>query len=301
MVIFCIVFAFLLFLFPSLRIVVAHPFRTLRNAIVDLFNYVRYRQYNIAPTGNTRAYCGEFGHGKTLSCTHDIRKFYNRYNNKRFYDTSRKTWVTQKVCVLSNVAFTDIPYVDFVSLNQIVEWSRPERRQIDIDNNIRSVLCALVDEASVQLNSRNYKSNIDAEFLNSLMTCRHNNIAFLYFTAPRFAHIDAMLRQVTHEVVSCDKKWRFAKYRVYDGLDVEDCSNYSMLRALRRGVWFVRDSDYNAYDTLQCVDNFVKSYDSSDFLPEVEILLARGNRQEVDAEHIRKPSHSTKRLLRKRK
>lgn len=48
--------------------------------------------------------------------------------------------------------------------------------------------------------------------------------------------------------------------------------NAEMIRPLRRGLWFVRDRDYNAYDTLAVVDNLQKKFEEGDILPEAEII-----------------------------
>lgn len=290
---------FLCFFCPRIKCALFHPFKVFRNGVVDIYKYFRYRRYNICPTGNTRAYCGEFGKGKTLSATHDIVTMYKRYNNKRFYDDKRKKWITQKIIVLSNVEFKSIPYREFVSLDQIVNWSRPIRKEFDENNSMRTVLFALIDECSVQLNSRNFATNIDAQFLDSLMTCRHNNIGAIYYTAPRFKHIDAMLRQVTKELYACDKLWRLQKILVYDAQSIEESNDLTLVAPTYRKCWFVTNKAYNSYDTLATVNGFIDTYDNKDFMSAIEILAKQGVTVPVDPDTISHPSRKLKHIRKK--
>lgn len=82
-----------------------------------------------------------------------------------------------------------IPYEDFVSLQQVVLCAE-KNGTYDKENDTLTVTLVLGDEFSVQMNSRNFKSNIDPLFLNTLLTCRHYHIS-LYYTAQRFGHVDA--------------------------------------------------------------------------------------------------------------
>ena len=107
------------------------------------------------------------------------------------------------------------------------------------------------------MNSRSFKDNINAYFLNTLMCCRHYHISF-YGSAQRFQHVDKMLRDVTMNVVQCKKVWRFQFNSYYDGFQLENAQDPTLVRPLRRACWFVTDADYNAYDTLQVVDNLQK-------------------------------------------
>ena len=52
-------------------------------------------------------------------------------------------------------------------------------------------------------------------------------------------------------------------------------TNPELVRPLRRGCWFVRNCDYNAYNTLAVVDTLQKRYDEKDMMTEAEILAAR--------------------------
>lgn len=282
-----IVVAALLFMFPVLRCAVFHPVKLVVYGGVDLFDYFRYQKWNECQTGELVAYVGLFGKGKTLSAVHKVVGIYHQYDGKQVWDRDRKKFVTQRVKVLSNVALR-IPYEEFVSLQQVVHCA-DTNGAYDMQHDTLTITIVLGDEFSVQMNSRNFKSNIDPLFLNTLLTCRHYHIS-LYFTAQRFGHVDALLRQVTSYVVDCNKTWRFQCQNVYDAWEMENATNPQLLTPLSRRCWFVENKDYEAYNTLACVGNLQKSFKEGDMLTEDEILALRRNDQSVGMEGVAKPS-----------
>ena len=166
--------------FPTLRCAVFHPVYLVRYGVSDLIRYIRFQRWNECQTGELVAYVGLFGKGKTLSAVHKVVSMYERYNGMMVYDRDRQMWVEQRVKVLSNVAL-NIPYDDFVSLQQVVHCAE-KNGEYDREHETLTVTLVLGDEFSVQMNSRNFKSNIDPLFLNTLLTCRHYHIS-LYYTA----------------------------------------------------------------------------------------------------------------------
>lgn len=276
-----------LVMFPTFRCGFFHPFLLIYHGIRDLCGYLLHRQYNLYGTGELVAYTGLFGKGKTLSAVHRVVAAYRQYDGKKVWCPRRKKMVVQRVKVISNVSLS-IPYEDFVSLEQIVLAA--ERNQAyDDEHDTLTVTLVLGDEFSVQMNSRNFKTNIDPLFLNTILTCRHYYIS-LYYTAQRFGHVDALLRQVTSYVVDCDKLWRFQRYRTYDAWDLENAANTQLITPMGRGCWFVRNRDYEAYNTLACVGNLKKSMKEGDMMSEEEILKLQQNTQQVNMEGISKPS-----------
>jgi hypothetical protein len=157
--------------------------------------YFRHCIYNNCPVGVIVGLTALFGKGKTLTSVHIIANYYNRYQNKIVWCRRRKKFVRQKIRILSNVKFTDIEYEPLTSLQQIVDAASITN---DIDDALGTltVTLVLIDEASAQLNSRKFKDNINPLLLNSILTCRHHNIA-IYYTAQRSGHVDALMRQVT--------------------------------------------------------------------------------------------------------
>ena len=290
-----IALAFVLVAFPTVRCACFHPFSLVWYGCLDLFHHIQRKQYNICGTGELVAYTGLFGKGKTLSAVHRVVSAYYQYNGKPVWCPRRKKIVTQRVKVISNVALS-IPYEEFISLEQIVLDA--ERKQAyDDAHDTLTVTLVLGDEFSVQMNSRNFKTNIDPLFLNTILTCRHYYIS-LYYTAQRFSHVDALLRQVTSYVVECDKLWRFQRLNQYDAWDLENATSTQFVAPQARSCWFVRNRDYEAYNTLACVGNLKKSMKEGDMMSEEEILKLQQNTQQVNMEGVSKPS---KRWLKNRK
>lgn len=281
---------------PTLRCALSHPIHLIRYGAADLYHYIKYQGWNNCQSGELVAYTGLFGKGKTLSAVHKVVSMYHRYDGKQIYDRDRKAWVTQRIKVLSNVAL-QIPYDDFISLQQVVHCAE-KNGEYDKEHDTLTVTLVLGDEFSVQMNSRNFKSNIDPLFLNTLLTCRHYHIS-LYYTAQRFGHVDALLRQVTSSVIECDKLWRFQRQAVYDAWEMENATNTSLLTPLARKCWFVTNRDYAAYNTLACVGNLQKSFKAGDMMSEEEILALRRNEQQPNMEGVVKPSRKWRRSQRK--
>lgn len=281
---------------PTIRCALFHPVKLVRYGAVDLFQYLKYRKWNECRTGELVAYVGLFGKGKTLSAVHKVVSMYEQYDGKPVWDKDRAMWVEQRVKVLSNVALS-IPYDDFVSLQQVV-YCAEKNGQYDKEHDTLTVTLVLGDEFSVQMNSRNFKSNIDPLFLNTLLTCRHYHIS-MYYTAQRFGHVDALLRQVTSCVVDCDKLWRFQRQNLYDAWEMENATNTQLLTPLTRRCWFVTNKDYAAYDTLACVGNLQKSFKEGDMLSEEEILSLRRNEQQTNMDGVVKPSRKWRRSQKK--
>lgn len=277
------------------RVILTHPVSTVFYVVKDTYRYFRFHRWNECSTGTISCYVGLFGKGKTLSAVHKVVKLYKRYNNKKIYDFNRKKWVTQKVHIISNVTLA-IPYEDFVSMSQIVAVA-DRMRAVDEQNDTLTCTIVLGDEFSVQLNSRSFKSNIDPLFLNTLLTCRHHHISLIY-TSQRFNHVDALLRQVTSYVYTCNKVWRIMVHEQYDAFELENASDPTLIKPKSRFGWFIRDAAFNAYDTLACVGNLTKSCKEGDMLTEEQILeLQRNNPANLDG--IVNPSRKLKRASKK--
>lgn len=290
-----IILAFLCCISVTVRIIVLHPIKSICNAVVDFYYYIRFKKWRESNYGFIKAYVGLFGKGKTLSAVHYVVSVYKKYNGKKVYCKRRKKWVTQVVHILSNVELTNVPYEKFISLAQLVQISQGITKKDD-ENDTLTITIALADELSVQMNSRNFKTNIDAFFLNTILTCRHYHIGLVY-TAQRFGHVDALLRQVTSLVVSCDKMWRVQRQSFYDAWEMENVSSPSMLKPIKRTGFFVTNGDYKAYDTFACVGNLAKSCAEGDMLSSEEILQLQCNNP-VNMDAVANPS---RKYLRTRK
>lgn len=292
--IYLLIFGFVLvyFVSPAFRCCVGHPIKSIRYAVLDLVEYFRMKYFNLCPTGALDIFCGYFGSGKTLSAVHKVVGLYNRYDGLTVWDRRQKKFVEQRILILSNVSLS-VPYVPLEGLAQVVAASKVNAGYDD-EHGTLTVTIVLMDELSVQMNSREFKSNFNAYFLNTLLCCRHYHISF-FGTSQRFAHCDKLLRDVTHNVVQCKKVWRFQVLSWYDAWQLENAQNPELVQPVKISAWFVRNADYAAYDTLAVVGNLEKSFNEGDMLSEAEIL-ANQVPGSGDLDRVTKPSRKLKRL-----
>lgn len=291
-----IAFGFLIICFPKVRCVLCHPTLTVRYGVTDLYYWFKLNKRNLYRTGELLAFVGLFGRGKTLSAVHKVVSAYNEYDGLPVWCVRRRKMVTQRIHIISNVSLA-VPYEDFKSLEQIVLVADRMRDYDDLHDTL-TITLVLGDEFSVQMNSREFKKNIDPLFLNTLLTCRHHHIS-LYYTAQRFMQVDALLRQVTSAVIDCDKTWRLQGNNVYDAWEMENATNTMLLTPIARRCWFVRDEDYNAYDTLACVGNLKKSMQAGDMLTEEEILALQVAAPQANMDGVATPSRKWTRSRKK--
>ena len=269
-----VAFLFMCYVSVCFRIMVTHPVSTIYYLITDAILYFVYHQKWVYAGGLLNCYMAHFGGGKTLSATQYVVRLYNRYNNRKIYDREQKKWVVQKVNVLSNVAITTIPYRELDNLKQIVEYAKAVK-EIEKENNIRTVILVLIDEASKELNSREFKTNFNGDTLSALLTCRHVHMS-IFYTAQKFKLVDALLRSVTQKCIWCNKIWRFMVQYTYDADELEYATNPTVVKEVWKGGFFIKDKHYNQYDTLATVEKLEKQIDSGQRLSAEEILTERG-------------------------
>lgn len=288
------IIVFMCYLRVEVRLALLHPISTLKYLVIDPILYIHDRTYDRYDGGQLNCYDAHFGGGKTLSVTHYVRILYERYNNKRIYDRQRKKWVLQKMLILSNVELKGVEYFEKLeSLKQVVECAQ-RNKEIDEKNDTRTCVIVLLDEASSELNSRNFKTNIDANFLNTLITSRHFHMS-LYYTSQKFKLVDALLRSVTQRVIWCDKRWRFMVQHFYDADEMEYATNPEMVKPFRRKGFFITNKDFGNYDTLATVERLDRDTKNGDMLSEAEILALRGDFY-GDNDSVSKPSKKLRRL-----
>lgn len=292
-----VLFIFLCIYCVSFRLFVLNPLSTIRYAITDIYKYFKYHKYDWLDPGKLIAYIAHFGGGKTLSVTEWLCFLFKRYNNKYVYDEKEQMWKLQKVHILSNVEMKGVSCEALTSMHQVVDYGERNRR-LDSISGTRTVMLVLLDEASTQLNSRNYKDNFSWETLNTLLTSRHLLISF-YYTTQKFKLADALLRSVTQQVISCKKNWRFMCQYVYDADELELATDVSLLKPLYTKGFFIKDKHFNAYDTLALVTKLKKDMDKGNILSDQEVLELRGQLN-PDNDAIINPSRKLKRM-RKRK
>lgn len=105
------------------------------------------------------------------------------------------------------------------------------------------------------------------------------------------------MRDVTHTVIQCKKVWRFQLWSSYDAWEMENATNAEMIKPLRRGLWFVHDEDYHAYDTLAIVDNLKKKFEDGDILTDAEIINNQAPAGPLGLEVTTNPTAKAKRRM----
>lgn len=287
------IFAFAWFFSSVFRCALTHIPGALINGAKDAVRYFKQKRFNLCKTGDLNIYCGYFGSGKTLSLVHKVVGLYEHYNGLPVWCDRRKKWVTQRILVLSNVTLS-IPYVPLQSLSQIVAASKVNT-EYDDANDTLTVTVVCMDELSLQMNSRSFKDNFNAYFLNCLLCCRHYHISF-YGSAQRFQHVDKLMRDVTLNVIQCRKIWRFQVNTFYDAWELENATSPELIKSLREECWFVRNKDYDAYDTLAVVDNLEKKFTEGDMLSDAEILSSQVPPSPLGADGVTNPSRKFRKV-----
>ena len=281
---FLLIFGIILVLcaiFPCVGCVAFNPHFTTFYGFKDIYKYFKYKEYNNAPYGKIDCYCALFGKGKTLSVVHELNKLYSKYNNKKIWDNANKKWKIQKINIISNVDMK-IPYMPLTNLQEVVSTLEfTFDYNTNPDNPYYYVTYVLCDEASVQFNSRNFKANFSPAMLAKILTCRHYRSSW-YMTAQRFNQIDALMRQNTQHVYEVNKCWRLMSTRVYDAYELENCTNPMLVKPLKRSCWFVRNKDYEAYDTFAVVSNLLHDAKEGMMLSDEQILTLQNANPDAD-------------------
>lgn len=227
--------------------VLFNPVYIIKNFFVDIYYYFKHKKINLYDgVGRVWAYCGAFGKGKTLAMVHDARMIYKNFDGKIVWWKGR--FVVQRVNVYTNVEIKDIPYIKLNSLMDIVDVAN-KQPDFDDKNAIHTISVFCIDELSSLLNSRNFATNLNFDVIGSLLQCRKSSSKLMY-TAQNFVEVDALIRRNTHYIVQCNKAWRFMFGYKYDAKDVEYAMNPNLCKPFIDYGWFVKNSDYNAYDTL---------------------------------------------------
>lgn len=261
-----IMIAFICFACPVIPFCLFKMHLIIYYGILDIYKYFRYKRWHeFKRYGKIMCYCGLFGAGKTLSMTHFVRSLYNQYNNQEVYDFENKKWVIQHIHIISNYALHDIPYTPLVCEEQLYNIVQPKQ----------DITIVLLDEISAIFNNRDYK-NFTPDLLTSLLQCRHRKVMFLG-TAQRFQMTDKNFRQTMETSSNCKKFWRICRVNLLDAYELENCTNPLMLKPIARQYWFVRDSDYYAYDTNEMVTKLVKNAKEGKLLTSPEITAKQGD------------------------
>lgn len=286
-----IFFLYVCFIFPVIPVFIFNFPLVIWCLLKDTFMYFKDKKWKEFKKYGIKVYVGMFGHGKTLSSSHYAHKFYKKYGDDLLF--------------ISNYELKDMPYTKLVSFEQLVDiqevWQSIEnlkkeigrfedkkkvygnlpiiQKQIDklTKNKIEKekefdykgvVVC--ISEIELLLNNRKY-ADFPIELLHTLCQQRKFKM-YIMCDAQRFGMIDIAFRRISTWVEDCNKHWRFQCNKVYDAWEMENAINPQFVKPLLRTCFFVRDKDYNGYDTTESVTR----YNSADFISNKESLERKG-------------------------
>lgn len=260
----------LVFFSPFLRFVFFNFYTLTLQFVISLYDLIKYKRYNVCKDyGYIDVYCGLFGQGKTKEAVKRVTRIYKLYNGKMIYDDANRQWVKQEIKVFSNVKLSAIPYIEFTSMQQLVDCQ---------ETNFGVVNIFLIDEASVIFNSREYKSNFNTFALNTILTSRHHRIGII-MTSQRFNHLDALLRQVCSTVYQCSYNSFFHIQRIakYNAWDLECSKNPNLCKCLLLSYSYTSGYDYSLYDTFAMVEKVRKDCSERSIVTDDETINSLGD------------------------
>lgn len=264
-----------LFVFSKLiRCIVLNTHNVLYDGVKDVLTYFLEKRWRLFGDYGIHLYISMFGHGKSLSIAHKVRKLYKRYGNSLLY--------------VSNIKLNGIPYVELKNFNQLLKLGEEE----NADKHVGYIV--VIDEVQALLNNRKY-ADFPIQLLGVLCEQRKKHIC-IYASCQRFFMVDKLFRSITTYVIDCNKYWRFQHNSYYDAWDYENSMNPQLVKRLKHEWWFVKDKDYDSYDTSQMVSKM----NPEDFISNDETLTRLGV-DDLKLDAVRKPSQALKHKRKKKR
>ena len=231
----------------------------------DLIHRLRNRNNLEFDLYGIEMFIGMFGHGKTLSMTHKANQIYKRFGDQ--------------VRFISNYELKNIPYIPLINFEQLVDLG-------DDDSDFIGTV-VLIDEISSVLNNRAF-AKFPMDLLALLMQQRKRRVFFMV-SAQRQKMVDIIFRNITTYCIDCRKIWRFCNLKYYDAWDYENSPNVQLLKPIKNYWWFVRNKDYDSYDTSQMISRS----SCADFISNDEAIVRLGletsaSIEKVNSKHLKK-------------
>lgn len=249
--------------------ILTHPISFLVNLLKDIYYYIFYKEFKIwKNNGYTLCYFGSFGSGKSLNLSKYIRTTLKRYNGTYYRDRKSKKWVKQVFVVHSNFKLNGIPTVPINALNDITDTLEAFREAKTEDTRICHIFA--IDEINNILNCKDYKDNTNPYILRGIMQVRKGNIQ-LCLSGQLPMQIDKSFRDIVDDWRECHKFWRISWYRRLSGDKVRNTEDISTIKSRGRFSWFVLDSDYNAFDTFESIQELQKGIKERRFISAKEL------------------------------
>lgn len=237
--------------------------------VKDIYNYMKNCKWRDFNNFGIDMYVAMFAHGKTLSMTHRARQLYAKHGDSLIF--------------YSNYKLKGIPYIPLVNFNQLVDLGS------DMPDGVQGYVI-LLDEISSVLSHRNY-ANFPLELIGLLCQQRKKHV-YIMCSAQRFFMVDKIWRSITTHVIDCNKLWRFQHNAYYDAWDYENAMNNALIKRITHNWWFVKDADYDAYDTSE----MISKTSASDFISNEESIVRKGLDNAVNDKAVKKPSRKLKKL-----
>lgn len=230
-------------------------------ALKDAYLYFKEKKWELFGYYGIDMFIGMFGHGKTLSMTHRVRQIYRSFGNN--------------IRIFSNYELKNIPYTPLINFNQLVD--------IGEENDTKDIVgtVVLIDEIENVLSHRNF-ANFPLELLHMLTQQRKKHV-YIMCSAQRFFMVDKLFRSITTNAIDCKKIWRWQNVKYYDAWDYENAVNPQILKPLSNRWWFVRNADYDSYDT----ESMVQKNTAENFISNEESIVRKGLDASVNADAIR--------------
>lgn len=211
--------------------------------LLDLYRFVKYKQWKIFPYYGLEMYIGLFGAGKSIALTKRAYKICKRYPQVTLY--------------------TNYEIKNFPAHTKIIPLTNYQ--QI-VDAPADSVF--LISEISTIFNSRAW-SKFPPDLLFQLLQNRKQK-KYILADAQIFEHLDKQVRDILFYVHDCKmflKRWGFITTYI-----ASEYGNRTavMMRPvpIRFTNYIYSDADRNRYNTDEMIDNFKKM----EFLSSAEIM-----------------------------
>lgn len=291
--------------------------------VMDIYEFLRFKKWQDFNYYGIDMFIGMFGHGKTLSMTHKARLLYKKYGDSIRFVSNYK---------LNDIPYVPLEnFNQIVKLGQDALAEKPKyleegenpppyyydekgnikkeyRRKVKVGTDeygapilerriLRPVYkgtVVLIDEIEDLLSHRNYAS-FPLQMLNVLTQQRKAKI-YIMCSAQRFFMVDKLFRSITTHVIDCSKYWRLQHMTYYDAWDYENAMNVQLIKRLTHKWWFVKNADFDCYDTTQMISEDM----SEKFISNEESLLRKGLDASVNADAVSQPSRKLKKARKKK-
>lgn len=233
-----------MFIFIFFKKILAYLVRLplfLYHFIIDLFKYIKNKEYKEFNKFGLHIWVAKFGGGKTSSMVRTAYNLCRRY---------------PQVTLLTNIKLSNFPeHTKILELHTVDDILKAPPDTI-----------VLIDEIGTLFNSRDFRNGdaLPKVLFQHLCQCRHRRMV-IFGTVQRWQFLDKQLRDITTTVHSCHTFFshpfsRITSETVYDAFEYERVYNNPTLtlHPLSCSVHIQSDKLRGLYDTMELVDTMLK-------------------------------------------